>query len=284
MMQELSYKDQRLAAQSVDSGVTQISLSNRMSRWQGFMVTCYLVDDILIDTGFAKAGRLLAQFTKNLEVNAICCTHNHEDHAGNCARLANQHACPVYLRGHDKLWDEGVKPMAVYRRIWWGRPQAYQPLEMPEVVEGRSRTLQVIAIPGHSRTQAAFFDAANGLVFVGDLYVSAGVTAVMSHENPYQSVQSLRRIAALKPHKMFNGHGLIVEQPAEKLLDKAAKIEAAAGQVVAWHREGIGERRILDRLFENGCRRDWLMDKMTSGEFSRKNFIRACINHESREA
>ncbi|MBW1872232.1 MAG: hypothetical protein JRJ19_09215, partial [Deltaproteobacteria bacterium] len=59
-MRKLCQKDLRLKARPVDVGVTQISLSNRISRWQGFMVTCYLVDDILIDTGFVKVGQLLA--------------------------------------------------------------------------------------------------------------------------------------------------------------------------------------------------------------------------------
>lgn len=279
MIKTLRQKDRRLSATEIGDGITQISVSNRLSRLQGFDVTCFLVGGILIDTGFSKVGELLLEYLDGRTIGAIACTHNHEDHSGNCGVLSRAHDCPVYLAHPEKKDEEGVGSLAPYRRIWWGWPSDYRPEPMPAQIESGGRTLTVIPTPGHSQTHVSLFEEKTGLLFAGDLYITGGVTAVMSHENPYESVESLRRAAALKPLRMLNGHGLALDEPAELLLCKADKIEAAARQVLQMHRQGVSHRRIVNAIFQNGKAKDWVTSVLTGGEFSRKNFVRACIAH-----
>jgi glyoxylase-like metal-dependent hydrolase (beta-lactamase superfamily II) len=210
-------------------------------------------------------------------------THNHEDHSGNCGSLARAHGCPVLLE-HPELQDsEGVGKLVPYRSIGWGPPSEYVPEAMPEKIESGGRTLRVVPTPGHSRTHVAFFEEAAGLLFAGDIYITGGVTAVMSHENPYQSIESLRRAAELKPHRMLNGHGLTIDDPAEALLQKADKIEAAARRVLEMHHQGASIRRIQNAIFKTGRAKDFALALLTGGEFSRRCFVKACIAHKMPE-
>ena len=105
----------------------------------GFEVSAYLVGDILMDTGFSYVREPLLAALADREINLVCCSHNHEDHTGNCAAISAAHGCPVYLRHSNALWEEGVRTLAPYRRIWWGRVEPFDPLEMPEVVKSGGR-------------------------------------------------------------------------------------------------------------------------------------------------
>jgi glyoxylase-like metal-dependent hydrolase (beta-lactamase superfamily II) len=273
MKETLRKKDLRLRAEEIGDGITRISVSTRLSRLQGFDVNCFLVGDILIDSGFFKVSSLLLEYLDSKPIRAIACTHNHEDHSGNCGLLARAHDCPV------KKDEEGVGSLAPYRRIWWGWPADYQPEPMPAEIASNGRKLTAVPTPGHSQTHTAFFEEQTGSLFVGDLYVAGGVSAVMTYENPYESIESLRRVAELKPRRMLNGHGLVLDNPAEQMHCKADKIEAAARQVLEMHHQGASHRQIMNTIFQNGRARDWFTALLTGGEFSRKNFVKACIAH-----
>ncbi len=278
-LKKLRHRDLRLKAVPLEHGIIQIQVSNRWSRLQGFRVTCYLVGDILVDTGFPSAEPLIAKYFSNQKMSAIACTHCHEDHAGNAGILAKMHDCPVYLANPDKQWAEGVGNMPFYRRFWWGQPPPYTPSEMPEQIHSKDRVLSVIPTPGHSVTQVAFFEEKTGLLFTGDLYVSDGASAVMAHENPYQTIQSLRRVANVSPTRMISSHGLIIDNPVQKLLEKADKMDFAADQILTLYSSGTPEKKILQKVFQKGRSKDWVLGKVTMGEFNRLNFVRACIRH-----
>lgn len=245
----------------------------------GMEVDAYLVGDILVDTGFSYGRESLLAALDDREINIVCCTHSHEDHTGNCAAVAAAHDCAVYLRNADARWEKGEIPLKPYRRIWWGAVEEFVAREMPGVVESGGRRLEVVPTPGHSRTQVALFEAANGDVFTGDLFISPGATAVLIWEDPWSAAESLRRVAALKPRRMFTGHGLTVEDPAPRLVLKAERIEEAAHRSVELTARGLPPRQIVKRVFPSGNRRDRFFEWLTSREFSRLNFVRAAVRH-----
>ena len=269
----------RLRVDEPVAGVLRLWLSSRITRLSGMEATAYLVGPLLIDSGFAHAREPLVRFLAERSLLAICLTHHHEDHAGNCGVLAAEHHSPVYLRNPASRFDEGVSGLKPYRLALWGTPAPFAPLDMPAQVEAGGRVLQAVPIPGHSATHTAFFDSSTRVVFTGDLLVSKGVSAVMSHENPYQSIASLRRVAALEPSWMLTGHGLAVESPASLLRRKADAMEAAAAEVRAEHERQAPEEAIVRRVFRGLGGDDPWMATFTSGEFSRRCFVRACIRH-----
>ena len=269
----------RVGLGDVGNGVTRIRMST-LGAWSlGMEVDAYLVGDILIDTGFAYVREPLMSALEDREINLICCSHSHEDHTGNCAAISAAHGCPVYLRHADALWDEGVRTLAPYRRIWWGKVDPFEAREMPEVVESDGRKLEVIPTPGHALTQAAFYERATGDVFSGDLLISPGAAAVLTWGNPWQEVESLRRVAALGPRRMLTGHGLITEDPVSLLELKADRIEKAARRSVELMSDGREPREVVREVFPKGEFKDRFFEWLTSREFSRLNFVLAAVRH-----
>jgi len=267
-----------VAVDSLPSDILHIRMSSAVTRSNGFGASAYLVGDILIDTGFAHVRAEVLRALSKREITAICCTHHHEDHVGNCGPISERHRCPNYLRNAAEQWSEGVAELATYRHVFWGSVAPYDVEEMPAVIEA-DRRLCAVPIPGHSSTHTAFFEEQTGIVFTGDLYINSGAGAVMQHENPYDSVDSLRRVAALEPKLMLTGHGLSIEAPVPKLLDKAARIEEAAGRSVELQRRGLPAVEVARRIFGRGFARDRFMAAMTSGEFSRTCFVRGAVKY-----
>ena len=263
----------------VGDRITRLTISSRWTRWLGFDVSAYIVGGLLVDTGFAHARRPVLDALEGSRFRAICCTHNHEDHTGNCAALRAIHRCPVYIRHHRLRYGEGVRRLRPYRAWWWGSPGRFDAEEMPEVITGGRRTLRAVPAPGHSMNHVALWEEATGTVFTGDLFISPGASAVMTQENPYDLVDSLRRVASVEPRLMLTGHGALVEDPGPRLLAKADRVEAAAARAVELHGAGVPERVIARELFSNGRAKDRWLELMTQGEFSRVNFVRAAVLH-----
>ena len=269
----------RVRLDDVGNDVTRIRMVS-LGTWSlGFEVTAYLVGDILVDTGFSYVREPLLAALADREINLVCCSHSHEDHTGNCAAIAAAHGCPVYLRHADALWEEGVRTLAPYRRFWWGSVEPFDAVEMPEVVESGGRSFEVIPAPGHALTQVALYEPATGDVFTGDLVISPGAAAVLTWGNPWQEIESLRRVATLRPRRMLTGHGLIAEDPAPLLELKAKRIEDAARRSVELISEGVAPRDVVDTIFPRGSFKDRFFEWLTSREFSRLNFVLASVRH-----
>ena len=250
----------------------------------GFEVSAYLVGDLLVDTGFAHVREQMLNVLDGRAIRAICFTHNHEDHTGNCQPLTERHRCPAYLRNQGLCWSEGVRRLKPYRAWFWGSPGRLEVEEMPDEIRGSERSLRALPADGHSTTHVALWEEATGTVFTGDLLVAPGASAVMTQENPYDLIDSLRRVAAVEPRLMLTGHGLVVENPASRLRSKADQVEGAAALVVELHGRGVPNRRIVDEIFRTGHRRDRFIQFLTQGEFSRINFVRAAVLHNPDQA
>lgn len=275
----LTHRGVRLDASEVMPGITAIRVSNRTSRFLGMQVFLYLAGETLIDTGFSHAEFLVERVLADQEIGAILLTHNHEDHTGNTAALAQQHECPVYLRNSGLIWGEGVDRLPFYRRLCWGKVAPFEAVEMPERLNIGARNIRAVSTPGHSGTHTAFFDEPTGALFTGDLYVSSGASAVMRHENPYETIESLRRAADLEPSAMLGSHNQLLDPPAWALRRKADRMEEAAREVLRLSDSGVHPSEIAKRLFSGGRLRNLLTATLTTDEFSRGNFVRACIKH-----
>ena len=266
-------------ADEMAAGIQRVRLSSRMSRTVDMEVAVYVLGDVLVDAGFGHARAALVRHLAGRRVAAICLTHHHEDHSGAAGDLAARDGCPVYLRSPDRRREEGLAALKAYRHLWWGEPAPYAPQEPPAAVAAGHHRLRPVPIPGHSATHTAWLDETSGVVMTGDLFMTGGVTAVMSHENPFDSIASLRRVADLEPSFMLTGHALAVERPAALLRRKADAIEQAAGRILELHARGLSPTAITWRLFPRGRALDVWMATLTMGEFSRGCLVRACIGH-----
>lgn len=262
---------------TVADGVKRIDVSTRLTRAIGVPVSLYVVDDVLIDTGFSHARSAVLKALEGEEIRTIVCTHHHEDHTGNASVLSRRLGAPIFLHRPELRYSEGVDSLVMYRMALWGPPGDYEPQPMPGAVRTHSRVLEFIPTPGHCQTLGVFFDKKNSLVFVGDLYVTRGAHAVLKWENPYVTVRSLEKIAALGPRAMFNGHWLEIDDPVAALTSKAEQIKEAAAEAVRLSEEGVKPTAIARRLFVKRRYDDPVVSFLTSFQFSWTNFVRTAI-------
>jgi glyoxylase-like metal-dependent hydrolase (beta-lactamase superfamily II) len=246
--------------------VQRIRMWTRRSTLVGYDVSAYLVEGILVDTGFSNVGGALEGVLRELRPRGVIVTHWHEDHAGNAPMIAASHM-PMWIGEYteDKLRERPrLKP---YRHWTWGRPGV-----MPAVIRRFDPApLHVMLLPGHSPDHHVVFDANTRTLFSADLWLGVKVRIMAETENPFQIIQSLSKAIALEPRRMFDAHRGFVLNPVDALSAKRAWMEDAVGAVMRRLAAGDSERAIVKEVLAG----EEPTALFTQWEYSRRNFVRA---------
>lgn len=180
---------------------------------------------ILVDTGTEKLGEQTLAACHHMGVKLILLTHGHFDHCQNAAYFAKELRCPVAISQADAPLLAGEK-RSVRGEGPWGTPfawasnhsikkQAIPPVTptvfledgmplTPYGIEGK-----VVALPGHTAGSMGVFldsrellagDAMSGLLAPGPAWC---------YEDKALMEASLEKIKALRPRKIYMGHGLV---------------------------------------------------------------------------
>lgn len=247
--------------------VTRIILTSRVSRLIGMSASAFLVRGVLIDTGSPRAGAALVRWLRaqGLPKGAFV-THAHEDHAGNVEALARM-GIPLGMGDLTLAAVRAPGPLAPYRRVTWGVPEPLRAAVVPFADEG----FELLPTPGHAEDHHVIWDAREGTLFSGDLFLGVRSAAVHRHERPRQLLESLRRVIASGPARMFDAHRGLVEDPVQALEARVAWLETTIGRVeelivrgwsdAATQRELLG-RDVFTRIF-------------SMGEYSKRNLVAA---------
>ena len=212
-----------------------------------FPVNAYLVREedgfTLVDTGLSGSEEAFLAAARELggEIRRIALTHAHGDHAGSLDALHD--ALPEaevlvpareagFLRGVLNLTPEEQRLGDL--KGWW---KAAKTEPNGEITPGdRVGSLEVVAAPGHTPGQVAFFDARDRTLIAGDAFQTRAGVAVSGVVRPLfpfpafatwslpTALESARRLRALSPSRLAVGHGPVLEDPLEAM-DRA--IEAA---------------------------------------------------------
>jgi len=234
------------------------------------------------------------------DLDAVFLTHIHLDHAGASGSLVRENPrlrIYVHSRGAPHMTDPS-KLLDSARRLYgdtmqrlYGEflavPQSnLNILEGGETLSFGSRQLQVVYTPGHASHHVTYFDASEGVAFVGD---TAGI-AIEGHPyilpaTPPPDINlelwntSLDAIAALKPKRLFLTHFGFSDHPArhiasyrERLLrwsELTAKIlaegveesqasEAFISAIAAEARQTLSREEVDHYLFNGALHLSWL--------------------------
>ena len=247
--------------------VERIRMASWGSRVAGMDVSAYLVDGILIDSGFPHARRALARFLDERPVVGAMLTHYHEDHAGN-AELLTARGIPLAM--HDLTRQRLREPAAIraYRRLVWGTPR---PLARTTPAFADASRLLFLFTPGHSPDHQIVWDPARATLFSGDLWLGVRARVMHSAENPFRIIESLRAARALGPTRMFDAHRGEVRDPLTALSAKIDYLEETIAAIQAKVAEGWGDRAILRDVLGG----DEPVAIASGGEYSRLNLVRA---------
>jgi glyoxylase-like metal-dependent hydrolase (beta-lactamase superfamily II) len=188
-----------------------------------------------VDTtiGGASKGILGAAEAIGLPITRIALTHAHGDHAGSLdevaakvpsAEVAFTPRTAEFLKGRVALQDD--EPQVKIRGSFYSRETEATTLLEPGDSLG---SLRVVAAPGHSPDQVAFYDERDGTLIAGDAFQTQGgiavsgivrwkfpVTALATWHLP-TALETAVALRALEPARLAVGHGRVLENPGEEM-------------------------------------------------------------------
>ncbi|HRQ40951.1 MAG TPA: MBL fold metallo-hydrolase [Chloroflexota bacterium] len=214
------------------------------------MFNCYLVAEAdgltLVDTGMSGSGKGILQAAQGLglPIKRVTLTHAHADHAGSldevCGQLAGVEVAlaartAVFLQGQRDL--EPDEPQAKLRGGFIkSATQPTRKLQSGDMLG----SLRVVAAPGHTPDQIAFYDERDGTLIAGDAFQTMGGTAVagiMRWSFPFPAMATWHlptalatavALRALNPTRLAVGHGRVLADPLPAMV---AAIHVAEAKV-----------------------------------------------------
>jgi hydroxyacylglutathione hydrolase len=166
-------------------------------------VNCYLIlgDGVhIIDSGVQGSEQLLLERIKRhgyepSEVEAIIHTHAHPDHMGSTKRLKELTGCSALVHEAEAEWLEfperqfEQRPVPGFFDFIGGGVRPDRRLRDGDVIDmGKTRSLDVVHVPGHSPGSITLFHELSGSLFLGDAvpvpgHVPVYDDAVLAHRS-----------------------------------------------------------------------------------------------------
>ncbi|MBI3235952.1 MAG: MBL fold metallo-hydrolase [Bacteroidetes bacterium] len=190
-------------------------------------INCYVIDDILIDSGIRSSGNKILKAIKNIAITKHVLTHAHADHQGSSDFLCNTLNIPLWTSELEKENAESGNVIDEYpnnngfiarfqQKYWAGKGHKVAQV-LKEGDEVGSFT--VIDTPGHSKGHISFFRVSDRVMIVGDVLINMNlVTTIVGLNQPpnlfttdkKKNRASIKKIAALKPKILCFGHGPVL--------------------------------------------------------------------------
>jgi glyoxylase-like metal-dependent hydrolase (beta-lactamase superfamily II) len=131
--------------------------------------------------------------------------------------------------------------------------------------------LSLVPAPGHCADHHVVWDANEGTLFGGDLYLGVKVRIAHPGEDPRLLARTLRTIAARSPARLFDAHRGFVPNPTPLLIAKAEWTEQMIGEIERRIAQGDSDAAIRRALFGG----ESLPGYFSAGDYARINFVRA---------
>ncbi len=226
----------------------------------------YLVDDLLIDTGFPRGAKKALNQVQKRKITSIVNTHGHIDHIGGNGLLQEYFHCNIFLPAREQEFT-------TLEKILFGRPKKFSSRNPPNTIETENHTFHVIDTPGHASDHITLFESHKKLAFSGDLVLHGEAREVSREVEIYKAIESLKRLRALNPKMIFPGHGAVFHDPAI-LNKKITYLEELGDRIIALYNEGKSPQEIVQIVFD-GEQFPYMFIK---DYFSAENLVRAYIN------
>lgn len=190
-------------------------------------INCYVIDDVLIDSGIRSSGNTILRAIKNKKITKHALTHAHADHQGSSATLCDILKIPLWTSGLEKNNAESGNVTNEYpnkrhviarfqQHFWAGEGHKVSRILKEGDTVG---SFTVIETPGHSPGHISFFREEDRVLILGDVLVNMNlVTTVAGLSHPPDlftkdkklNMKSIQKIYNLKPQIICFGHGPVL--------------------------------------------------------------------------
>ena len=257
-----------------NGAVQSIRMTSRFLGLPIYKVHAFFVDGLLIDTGFTLGRDRFLRLLDTLHPDAVINTHHHEDHTGNNFWIRKKYG--LLPLAHPKTFSYLQDPsqwIPWYRRLVWGCPHPSETGELDSKIRTRKFDFMVIPTPGHSDDHICLYEPNEGWLFSGDLFISEQVKYLRRDEDIDSMIDSLKKVAALHPKRMFCSFSGSIDRPEEAIHHKIEYLEDLKSEVEEGLQRGLFPREIQRRLLGRGDP----FSLISSGHISKQNLINAFI-------
>lgn len=246
--------------------VQRLHFSTWRSRAVGYSVSAYAVRGVVVDSAFSDAGPELLEWIAANNPAGVIITHAHDDHGGNAERLARA-GVPMQMKPDTDALLRKPQRRGIHRWWSWGA----MPVLRSAVTPFEAAGLEMIEARGHSPDHYVVWDAERETVFAADLFLSVKVKVAhpVHREDVRLQIESVRRIAAMKPKRIFDAHRGLLQDGVALLNAKANWLEETVGRIDELITRGWSDRAIVKEIFGG----EPLFTYVTMGDWSRANFV-----------
>ncbi|MEW6336008.1 MAG: MBL fold metallo-hydrolase [Acidobacteriota bacterium] len=249
--------------------ITRVELARTLLGRSLYAVSAFALGDTLIDSGCPATSRELLGWARGRGIRRVVNTHYHEDHSGGDALLARELGAEILAPADTVPRLAAFYRLPLYRRLTWGQPTNVAACPLADVVAVGPYRFEVIPTPGHSPDHVCLFDRDRGLLFSGDLYISARARYLRRGEDAWTIIASLRRVRALEPRVVICSHAGFLERPLAALDAKIAYWENLAERARALVDNGLAPPDVAARLLGP----EGFLTAFSGGDFSKRNLV-----------
>jgi glyoxylase-like metal-dependent hydrolase (beta-lactamase superfamily II) len=187
-----------------------------------YSTNCYLIRDILIDSGTRIGRKFLLSQLEDIQLSAHMITHVHPDHQGSSKVICEKYQIPLWCSKTETLAMESADFSQTLPRnpLSWliglvhsgsGHPVSHQ-LEEGDAVGD----FTVLETPGHSPGHLSLWRERDGILIMGDVLNNLNMIKMregLQEPRKIYSIdlelnrQSARKLAQLEPRIVCFGHG-----------------------------------------------------------------------------
>jgi glyoxylase-like metal-dependent hydrolase (beta-lactamase superfamily II) len=197
----------------------------------GLGTTTWLCDGpepTLVDAGVGHAAHVeaVAAALAGRPLARVLVTHGHPDHASGLPALRARWPALEIAR-----WPDPHAPAESQTQL----------LSEGMRIRAGSSDLLVLHTPGHAPDHVCFWNEHTRDLFAGDMVLHGTTVMIPAGRggNLREYLRSLERLAALRPARIFPGHGSVIEQPLALIAEYLAHRRLREQQVLGCLREGI---------------------------------------------